>query len=109
MTVYWWCSFCDGSRPAGSQFLGLLILPMPAGADIPAVAASAWAKGLNPGGEMLAYEWSELAVPAKFVDRLLTKEEAAYVDEWMARTYAERAVQTPDELRAMGRVVGSES
>ena len=86
--------------------MGLLLIDMPAGATVDMVARTAWAQGLNPGGEMLAYEWSEVPVPAKFKGRLLTAEDARYVDEWMSNAYAEQAVRTPDELRAQGRVIG---
>lgn len=46
MTVYWWCSFCDPIRPAGSQFLGLLILPMPADHLVAMLAKAAVRGGL---------------------------------------------------------------
>lgn len=102
--TFWWLSFCDPNRPTGSQFLGVAIVEQPEGSNVGVAAMAAGLLGCNPGGEVLGYPWSECEVPAKFVGRLLTKDEATYVDGWMAQRYAENAIATPDVTDATLRV-----
>ena len=52
-----WLSFCDPERPAGTQFLGAIVLEC---FEDPGLAASeCWALGINPGGEMLMIDVPE--------------------------------------------------
>lgn len=46
----WWLSFCDGDRPEGSQFLGVVISE---GSNVADAAMNAHSRGVNPGGEVL--------------------------------------------------------
>lgn len=108
MNVTWWCSFADDSRPAGKQFLGVVLYVAPSDQSVDLLAMDLWAAGLNPGGEMLAYPWSELPVPAKFLGRLLTKDGAGAADRWMANAYHESVNPTPDSLRELGTVAGDD-
>ena len=81
-----WLSFADPHRPKGQQFLGVVILEAPTFAD---AVNCAHVQGVNPGGEVVGFELpAALAsvIPAEYVRRLLTAEEAESVD----RTAAER-------------------
>jgi hypothetical protein len=85
---YWWLSFADGARPVGTQFLGCAIVP--ADDFITAVMAT-HAGGYNPGGEVQGAPYVTdcpgVEVPAEYVGRLLTKEEAIAVDQKMGELY----------------------
>lgn len=70
MCKRWWLSFCDPSRPAGTQFRGVAIVDAP---NLAFAIHEAWALGVNPGGEVLA--WEVEGIPDEFVGRLLSKEE----------------------------------
>lgn len=94
MNAYWWCSFCDPERPTGTQFLGIAIVEAPSesyGGNVVFASLAAHAAKCNPGGELLAYEWiaprvrreSGVEVPAAYVNRLLTREEAGKLDRLM--------------------------
>ncbi len=81
----WWLSFCDGSRPKGSQFLGVAIIPGVATDDpfggIGAATATAHILGCNPGGEVSGYPHvPQRYWPAGTIGKLLTKEEALAAD-----------------------------
>ena len=72
----WGLSFADGQRPRGSQFLGVVIVR--ANSFIEAVQLT-HRLGINPGGEVQGWEWSNV-VPGVFRDRLLTRAEAEECD-----------------------------
>lgn len=81
---WWWLSFCDVSKPVGSQFLGVCIVE----ADGPATAVQeAWDQGCNPGCEVMIQELIDEGVlgHALHRNRLLTKEEAAACDAEIER------------------------
>lgn len=74
----WWLSFCDASRPEGSQFLGAAIV---SGPDIAFACMNAHALGCNPGGEVMGVQIPEgCKVAAKWHGRLLNREECAALD-----------------------------
>lgn len=47
-----WMSFCDGSRPKGSQFLGACVVDAN---SMEGAIRAAWSAGCNPGGEVVAF------------------------------------------------------
>jgi hypothetical protein len=90
MTQTWWLSFCDGAKPTGTQFLGVVIVDVDA-ADVGRsegvltalrarhglppltdardqhMAAAIWKTHrleINPGGEVLAFRIDEHAPAA---------------------------------------------
>lgn len=70
-----WLSFCDDEKPKGSQFLGVIIIKA---SDVVDAVAKSHFLGINPGGEILAYELSDEAsaeIPENFRNRLLSKDE----------------------------------
>lgn len=73
--VWWWLSFCDTSKPAGQQFLGVAIVKA---ANHGAAVSAAWANDCNPGGQvMIIGPLDEKNMPdSEFRNRLLTKAEA---------------------------------
>jgi hypothetical protein len=71
---WFWLSFCDGSLPAGQQFLGACLVK---GRGIITAVREARKRGCNPGGDVKAVEIpSHLVPPPKWANRLLTKAEA---------------------------------
>jgi hypothetical protein len=74
--VTFWLSFADPGRPKGTQFLGVAIVNAD---DFLAAVRKAHALGINPGGEVQGFE-TPLLPAAKYLDRLLTKEEAEKAD-----------------------------
>jgi hypothetical protein len=84
VSQFQWLSFCDGSRPKGSQFLGCAIVP---GANIVDAASAAWALECNPGGEVAGHAIPERLIrmtPPSYVGRLLTRTEAEVLDRmWL--------------------------
>ena len=75
---WWWLSFCDGTRPAGSQFLGAVCVR---GFDIGSASMEAHARGCNPGGEVMGIEGPpDFAPPDGFTNRLLTRAECEEFD-----------------------------
>jgi hypothetical protein len=75
-----WLSFCDDERPKGSQFLGVAIVH---GIDPIDAVGAAWALGINPGGQVAVAEVVE--VPVRFRGRLLSREEAGAVNDWIEK------------------------
>lgn len=74
----WWLSFCDGHLPKGSQFLGACIVE---GDDVAEAAREAWARGCNPGGEVMGGPIDpRIEVPWKWTNRLLTRKECEQFD-----------------------------
>lgn len=76
----WWLSFCDASKPSGSQFLGLVLVR---GVDMVQALKVAHILGINPGGEAsgIACDPAVLArlsfdLEAEYANRLIGKEEA---------------------------------
>lgn len=84
VSQFQWLSFCDGSRPKGSQFLGCAIVP---GDNIVDAAFAAWALKCNPGGECVGHTIPERLIrvtPPEYVGRLLTRTEADALDRlWL--------------------------
>ena len=76
----WWMSYCDGSLPKGSQFLGVTIIKAKGMAH---AVQRAWDMGINPGGEIQAYETDPAAIAPDHFNRLLSKDDlitAGYID-----------------------------
>lgn len=75
----WWLSFCDPKRPEGEQFLGLAIVEA---ADVTTCTRVAWARGINPGGEvqMMEIEPANMARLSfdlsEYFDRFIPRDEA---------------------------------
>lgn len=82
--MFYWLSFCDPNKPAGSQFLGVSVVPA---LDFAEAVTVANAMRCNPGGEVLgAAIPDELMVPGRFVGRLMSKAEAQELDAlWGAK------------------------
>lgn len=78
---WWWLSFCDGRRPAGSQFLGVAVVYA---LGMTHAVRMAHEKGINPGGEVMSYPLDDDLVPAdeSVVDKLLDKPTAESF-EWV--------------------------
>ncbi len=79
----WWLSFCDASRPTGSQFLGAVLVD---GADMIDAIRASHALGINPGGEVAGHAVDAermRRVDDKWKNRLLTREECADMDREM--------------------------
>jgi hypothetical protein len=76
-----WLSFCDASRPKGSQFLGACIVT---GSDVMSGACEAHRLKINPGGEVVGvhipHSKSDDARFARWRDRLLTRDECEVMD-----------------------------
>lgn len=76
--VWFFVSFADPARPAGTQFLGGLYVR---GATFEAAWVRSHALGINPGGEaqfigpLTTAELDENGVPPADRERLLTREE----------------------------------
>ncbi len=75
----WWLSFCDATKPAGSQFLGLVLVR---GVDMVQAVKVAHVLGINPGGQVSGIA-CDPAVLARlsfsledFANRILDKREA---------------------------------
>lgn len=71
-----WLSFADPGRPKGTQFLGVAIVVAD---DFLTAVRKAHALGINPGGEVQG-AGTALLPASKYLDRLLTKEEAEKAD-----------------------------
>jgi hypothetical protein len=69
---WWWLSFCDPDRPAGTKFLGVCCVE---GWDILSAVTRAHELGCNPGGEVAAWKIPGTPDPA-WCNRLLTRAEA---------------------------------
>jgi hypothetical protein len=80
---WWWCSFADDARPAGTQFLGVAIVKA---ANVGHASSVAWRAGCNPGGQLMAVPVpSELGDPPADMDhKLITERERldALTQEW---------------------------
>jgi hypothetical protein len=75
---WWWLSFADPTRPAGSQFLGVAIVR---GLDVGSAVMEAHSLGINPGGEVMGQEWANVAEPPRrFRNTLLSREDIAAMD-----------------------------
>jgi hypothetical protein len=80
----WWLSFADAILPVGNQFLGAAMVR--ASNMIEAVQV-AHLLGINPGGEVVGVECDPSAaalVPAKYVERLLSRDEIEAFETEMA-------------------------
>jgi hypothetical protein len=72
MKHYTWLSFCDPSRKPGTAFLGAAVVEA---SSHDSAIILAWAKGCNPGGEVLSHGFTSARFPDKYLDRLLTRQE----------------------------------
>lgn len=52
LDFFWWLSFCEGTKPKGSQFLGACIVP---GLTMGLACQEAHRLGCNPGGEVAGF------------------------------------------------------
>jgi len=67
-----WLSFCDPSKPDTDQFLGVVIM---IATGIALALSRAYDLGINPGGEVNAYEIDRNGISAKHFNKLLSKQE----------------------------------
>jgi len=71
--MLWYFSFADGSRPKGSQFLGVAVVEAP---DEVSAARETWRQGCNPGGGVVFVEIPEdFQIPPEAVNKLLSEAE----------------------------------
>lgn len=79
---WWWLSFADPARPRGTQFLGAAIVR---GLCLGSALDMARYLRINPGGEVEGHEIpASIEMPARFTDRLLTREECEALDRELA-------------------------
>jgi hypothetical protein len=57
---WWWLSFVDTDLPAGSQFLGAVMVEAP---NFLLAVQEALLRGINPGGEVQGQDLPDWAVP----------------------------------------------
>lgn len=72
--MYWWLSFCDPDKPAGSQFLGAIIVKAHGMTD---ALTKCNTMMINPGGEVQGVAIPEEAnylIKPEDVNKLLSKE-----------------------------------
>ena len=68
-----WLSFCDGSLPKGSQFLGVFITEAD---NVMEAAQKAWQLGVNPGGEIQSVDvTNDFSIKPEHMDKLMSKDE----------------------------------
>lgn len=71
----YWLSFCDGSKPKGSQFQGVIIIKAMGMAD---ALRRTWLLQINPGGEVQGIKCTEnlqMIDYDKMGEKLLSKEQ----------------------------------
>jgi hypothetical protein len=79
----WWLSFCDASKPAGSQFLGACIV---SAEDVADACRESWLLNINPGGEVAALAIDPaIFIAEKWLGRLLNRDECAEMDRELQR------------------------
>lgn len=96
-----WLSFADGTKPKGSQFLGVAVVEVsdaeataalvqvrinfprakPGAEWVAAASRKAWMRGCNPGGQVLSVELSPEHADGIPRNRLLTREELEHFGE----------------------------
>jgi len=82
----WWISFADGTRPAGTQFLGACIVEAPTpevATAFPIACLQAHFLGCNPGGEaqgMPLGPGAKERIAPRWLNRLLTRAECEAFD-----------------------------
>lgn len=68
----WWMSFCDTDKPAGQEFLGVIVVedlgPMHA-------ISKAHELGINPGGQVMIVPVQPSSIKPEHLNRLLAMEE----------------------------------
>lgn len=77
--AWYWLSFADGSRPAGEQFLGVVIVRAKGFA---LAHQQVGLLGISPGGEVLGGPggpWIE--PPPEYTNRLLTRRECELIEQ----------------------------
>lgn len=78
--TWWWLSFCDATKPAGTQFLGVAVVR---GLGLGDAIAAAHEKGINPGGEVMGMSWEGQVerrmgeLLREYSNRLLSKADCA--------------------------------
>ena len=78
---WWWLSFAEPFLEKGSQFLGVLIISVPAGSD---PVTESHMRKLNPGGQVAMQEipLSEIGhVPEGMRNKLLSRSEAESLND----------------------------
>lgn len=84
--MWFWFSFADSDLPKESQFLGCAVIEAQ---DFGSAVVTTWLLGCNPGGEVKALQIpNELmpGIPLTDRNRLLTRADAARLDERMFRS-----------------------
>lgn len=76
---WWYLSFCDGSRPRGTQFLGGVFVQ---GATPAGAIRASWELRINPGGEVRVADVPEgMMLDPAYINRLLTRAEVEKMPE----------------------------
>jgi hypothetical protein len=76
-----WLSFVDPDKPAGRRNLGVIVTRA---VDVIDAVEKTHAMGINPGGEVLCAQLPDKpTVPARYLDRLLTRDEAETLNQLM--------------------------
>jgi hypothetical protein len=83
--VWYWLSFCDSSRPKGTQSLGICIVE---GQDEKDAHRNATLLGLNPGGEILIQPMPGVEIKDAYTYRLILPKEAKKVSALPLRDMA---------------------
>jgi pseudouridine-5'-phosphate glycosidase len=88
MTLFW-LSFADENRKPGKQLLGVVIVR---GTDFQDAVEQAWLLGCNPGGQVVGLPVpGTLTIDKRYIERLLTRQEAEVVDAEMKKQRARHA------------------
>jgi hypothetical protein len=77
--TFFWLSFCDPKKP-DDGFLGACVVEAD---SFPAAVKKAWRLGINPGGEVLAFDvtpFDGYRLNDRWLNRLLNREECETFD-----------------------------
>lgn len=78
---WWWLSFCDAKKPAGSQFLSAALVPADTFAD---AITNAWVLGVNPGGDVNGRgPLPNKAIYDRYIGRRLSRSDVDELDKDM--------------------------
>lgn len=82
--AWWYFSFADADLPKGTQFLGAVFVR---GCSLPDAITRSHVLGINPGGEVASIgpipDETAQAIPARFRERLMSREDVAEFDAEM--------------------------
>lgn len=70
--IYLWMSFCDPKKPKGKQFLGVIITKA---MGLTHAMRKTHKLGINPGGEIKAFEIPPNKIKSEHLDCLMSKDD----------------------------------